>query len=64
MRHVYMTAPCAPWRPIQLRSAIKQRSEVSWWSPWDTPSLNLPGAHESGDSFADRSPPEDGEVSW
>ena len=26
-------------------------------SPWDTPLLDIPGAHESGDSFAYRSPP-------
>eukprot|EP00959_Pyramimonas_sp_CCMP1952_P251145 5249142-Pyramimonas_sp.AAC.1 len=28
MRHGHMTAPCAPWRPIPLRSAIKQRSTL------------------------------------
>eukprot|EP00959_Pyramimonas_sp_CCMP1952_P368177 7712367-Pyramimonas_sp.AAC.1 len=33
MRHGHKTAPCVPWRPILLRSAIKQRSalcDVHW----------------------------------
>ena len=42
--------------------AAPQRQRGLLRSPWDTPLLALPGAHERGDSFADRSPPGDGEL--
>ena len=43
--------------------AAPQRRRGLLRSPWGTPLLDLPGAHESGDSFAHRSPPRDGEAS-
>ena len=42
---------------------LLSNSAARWWSPYDTPPLALPGAHERGDSFADRSHPRDGDVS-
>ena len=71
MRHGQRTAPCTRWRPIAQRmrhalggapSRCDLRSNsaaryVQRRALCDVPPLDLPGAHESGDNFADRSPP-------
>ena len=43
--------------------AAPRDGEASFWSENGTIPLGLPGAYESGDSFADRSPPGNGEAS-
>eukprot|EP00959_Pyramimonas_sp_CCMP1952_P139164 2913096-Pyramimonas_sp.AAC.1 len=59
------------WRQFR-RSQTRKDTEVSWWSAEDVTPLDSPAALESGDCFADRSPPgmarsqppRDGEDSW
>ena len=71
MRHGQRTAPCARWRPIaqRMRHALggapsrcdlRSKSAARYAQRralCNVTLLGVPGAHESGDSFADRRPP-------
>ena len=45
------------WKTRSAQSAAPGSREVWTGSAWRPTPLGLPGAHESGDNFADRSPP-------